>query len=82
MWRYRGGRDGHETLQQFMSFIGSNETSLSVSTVKNKTYPGVAIFSVPYSLSDGFQLDRTNDFGVSVSNNYMLHTYIVSLIDI
>lgn len=24
MWRYRGGRDGRETLQQFMSFLGRN----------------------------------------------------------
>lgn len=22
VWRYRGGRDGHETLQQFMNFLG------------------------------------------------------------
>ena len=22
VWRYRGGRDGHETLQQFMHFLG------------------------------------------------------------
>lgn len=24
VWRYRGGRDGRETLQQFMSFLGRN----------------------------------------------------------
>ena len=22
VWRYRGGRDGYETLQQFMAFLG------------------------------------------------------------
>ena len=26
VWRYRGGRDGHETLQQFMNFLGREKT--------------------------------------------------------
>lgn len=25
VWRYRGGRDGHETLQQFMNFLGRGQ---------------------------------------------------------
>ena len=27
VWRYRGGRDGHETLQQFMHFLGRAQTN-------------------------------------------------------
>ncbi len=27
VWRYRGGRDGHETLQQFMYFLGKPQRS-------------------------------------------------------
>lgn len=58
VWRYRGGRDGHETLQQFMLFIGDAQGGKPV-------YPGVAAFAVPASLSNSFQVDISRDFGVS-----------------
>ena len=29
VWRYRGGRDGHETLQQFMNFLGREQVTES-----------------------------------------------------
>lgn len=35
VWRYRGGRDGHETLQQFMNFLGRAQTE-SVTWVVNE----------------------------------------------
>ncbi len=61
MWRYRGGRDGHETLQQFMCFLGrpqrSSEESSEVTEVvlsqTNKVYPGVAAFCLPELLERG-----------------------------
>ena len=28
VWRYRGGRDGHETLQQFMNFLGREQVAV------------------------------------------------------
>jgi hypothetical protein len=40
VWRYRGGRCGHETLQQFMGFLGDGLHG-------NRTCPGVATFMVP-----------------------------------
>jgi len=60
VWRYRGGRDGHETLQQFMSFIGNDQGVKPV-------YPGVAAFAVPSSLSESFQVDISRDFGVRIA---------------
>lgn len=58
VWRYRGGRDGHETLQQFMNFLGrqplppplEQETlkeSVYVPKRSSKVYPGVVVFCVP-----------------------------------
>ncbi|KAL5493303.1 hypothetical protein EMCRGX_G014460 [Ephydatia muelleri] len=29
VWRHRGGRDGHETLQQFMSFLGQEDPTIN-----------------------------------------------------
>ena len=50
VWRYRGGRCGHETLQQFMGFIGD-------SSHDNKTvYPGVAAFILPSGFRKDYQL--------------------------
>ncbi len=69
VWRYRGGRDGHETLQQFMSFIGNSATKQTMALTQNKKkhqlYPGVAIFIVPSSLRVGFKLNTDSDLGVS-----------------
>ena len=63
MWRYRGGRDGHETLQQFMSFLGRNrdekleggemreEEGGRERRDKGKVYAGVVAFCVPSALA-------------------------------
>lgn len=57
VWRYRGGRDGHETLQQFMAFLGQGVTNKPV-------YPGIALFVVPASLDRSYNVDMARDFGV------------------
>ena len=53
VWRYRGGRDGHETLQQFMNFLGrepaaraegERETGTLEPSRSQKPYAGVAVF--------------------------------------
>ena len=59
VWRYRGGRDGHETLQQFMNFLRKQSHDIS-----GHTYPGVAVFSLPSSLSTEQDVDVSHDFGV------------------
>lgn len=67
VWRYRGGRDGHETLQQFMCFLGRGlEEGVEQETVKNggegeigrqrrrkKVYAGVVAFCLPTALESG-----------------------------
>lgn len=80
MWRYRGGRDGHETLQQFMSFISNDVESELVPMGNNNTaYPGVAVFVIPYSLGNEFELDKTNDLGVRQINahTHLRNIYII-----
>ena len=58
VWRYRGGRDGHETLQQFMNFLNPKSHDQT-----SHAYPGVAVFFLP---SDpGQEVDITRDFRVS-----------------
>ncbi|XP_064383534.1 uncharacterized protein LOC135332129 isoform X2 [Halichondria panicea] len=58
VWRYRGGRDGHETLQQFMYFLGkprmsevtgqgSDKESEGIPSQPRKVYPGVVAFCLP-----------------------------------
>ena len=58
MWRYRGGRDGHETLQQFINFLGrqplpshleqeTQKQGVVVPKRSSKVYPGVVVFCVP-----------------------------------
>ena len=56
MWRYRGGRCGHETLQQFMGFIGNIDSS-------NKVYPGVCSFMLPGKNKKDLNIEQ--DFNVS-----------------
>ena len=59
VWRYRGGRDGHETLQQFMNFLNPKSHDQT-----SHAYPGVAVFFLP---SDpGQEVDITRDFRVSI----------------
>ena len=36
VWRYRGGRDGHETLQQFMNFLGRDRRTETTSLVERR----------------------------------------------
>ena len=69
VWRYRGGRDGHETLQQFMLFIGDAQGGKPV-------YPGVAAFAVPASLSDSFEVDISRDFGVRAVSLCILKLHV------
>ena len=39
VWRYRGGRDGHETLQQFMNFLGrGKEVQLESGTQQGQSH--------------------------------------------
>jgi len=53
VWRYRGGRDGHETLQQFMNFLGKpaarvqTEEATPISPPISDVYPGTVAFCVP-----------------------------------
>ena len=68
VWRYRGGRDGRETLQQFMNFLG-HRTKKCVSEREgergrrdDKVFAGVVAFCVPSaldnenSITDSFQV--------------------------
>ena len=60
VWRHRGGRDGHETLQQFMSFLGREDPTSSdahegtdkdiVQFRRPKAYPGMGVFCVPHTV--------------------------------
>ncbi len=63
VWRYRGGRDGHETLQQFMYFLGKPQRSEVTSQGSDKgsevvlseprnVYPGVVAFCLPELLEN------------------------------
>ncbi|XP_062513876.1 uncharacterized protein LOC134189578 isoform X2 [Corticium candelabrum] len=51
VWRYRGGRDGYETLQQYMGFLGRTTNAesggLSVCVSKPQAFAGMAVFCVP-----------------------------------
>ena len=64
MWRYRGGRDGRETLQQFMNFLGRHYEEKSVGKEGGErgrearrsdenVFAGVVAFCVPSALEDG-----------------------------
>ena len=55
VWRYRGGRDGHETLQQFMNFLKLHDQT-------SHAYPGVAVFFLP--ADPGQEINITRDFRV------------------
>lgn len=55
VWRYRGGRDGRETLQQFMNFLGrhnSENDNMTATEVewKRSVFAGVVAFCVPTAL--------------------------------
>ena len=57
MWRYRGGRDGRETLHQFMSFLGRQhcttqvaEEDKAVTGGNEKLFAGVVTFCIPHAL--------------------------------
>ena len=58
VWRYRGGRDGHEILQQFMNFLNPKSHDQT-----SHAYPGVAVFFLP--ADPGQEMDMTRDFRVS-----------------
>ena len=65
VWRYRGGRDGHETLQQFMSFLGKGpgEKGDGEGGVRGRgrnpreSYAGVLVFCLPRALETGREVD-------------------------
>ena len=64
VWRYRGGRSGHETLQQFMNFLGRHPMEAEEGSVGRRKvttpYPGLAIFFLPeLSQSETEKLDLT-----------------------
>lgn len=59
VWRYRGGRCGHETLSQFMAFIGDG-----IKYGGKPVYPGVAAFALPASLKEGFEINLAHHFKV------------------
>jgi hypothetical protein len=64
VWRYRGGRDRCETLQQYMKFLGhqahhdsSGEQGPSIPP--EKVFPGIAVFFCPSPcIGDGGGADR------------------------
>ena len=75
MWRYRGGRDGRETLQQFMSFLGRDFEGKSVEKEgvgreggvrrnDENVFAGVVAFCVPSALEDGRLENITDEFQV------------------
>ena len=79
VWRYRGGRDGHETLEQFMNFLGREKKA------NKKYFPGVVVFvrgSSKNQLSTArpfevcaiaaFSPGGWNYVGLSKLQNYML----------
>ena len=75
VWRYRGGRDGYETLQQFMNFLGrrdggGEEGQCGVSDGRGmrkkrpRVFAGVVTFCVPTVLETG-KLYTATDYQVS-----------------
>ncbi len=86
MWRYRGGRDGHETLQQFMNFLGREpEEKLEgggevqrylVQKPRRKVYAGVVVFCLPDALeSERATIDVSSAFQVREMTVVVLHTH-------
>ena len=66
VWRYRGGRDGHETLQQFMSFLGKGPREKGEGEGgrgrgrgrgHQESYAGVLVFCLPRALETGRDVD-------------------------
>ena len=53
VWRYRGGRDGRETLQQFMSFLGRRDSQEREGDKPRNVFAGVVAFCVPNALESG-----------------------------
>ena len=70
VWRYRGGRCGHESLSQFMAFIGD-----SIKYGGKPVYLGVATFALPASLKEGFEIN----FKV-YTTSYDYHIYHMTII--
>ena len=55
VWRFRGGRDGYETLEQFMSFLGKG------SQARGNCFPGIVVYirgdaKRPYSAGRPFEV--------------------------
>jgi hypothetical protein len=68
VWRYRGGRDGRETLHQFMSFLcrqNANPRVVSTYEVPKKVFAGVITFCVPCALQCEELESISNDFQVA-----------------
>ncbi|XP_065897600.1 uncharacterized protein [Dysidea avara] len=59
VWRYRGGRDGRETLQQFMGFIGRTTGGNSPNT--DNSFAGVVIFRLPSEVSSWKEMNPKFD---------------------
>ena len=68
VWRYRGGRDGRETVHQFMSFLGRqhHDTAITAKTIdkKGKVFAGVVTFCVPHALECEDLGNISSDFQV------------------
>lgn len=92
VWRYRGGRDGHETLQQFMYFLGkprmsevtgqgSDKESEVIPSQPHKVYPGVVAFCLPELLENepGQQHSSPDVSNLQVSTIMYMYVAVWSL---
>lgn len=61
VWRFRGGRDGHETLQQFLNFL-----SPATPVADLQRFPGVVVLRTPDRLPLGASREAVlSEFGLS-----------------
>lgn len=71
VWRYRGGRDGRETLNQFMNFLGRDDSS------QKAVFAGVVTFCLPHTLESNVS-DITDYFQVSNMVGYAVGEMVSS----
>jgi hypothetical protein len=83
VWRYRGGRDGRETLHQFMSFLGRqhHDTAITAETIdkKDKVFAGLVTFCVPHTLECEDLGNASSDFQVAGMVGYAVGEIVSDL---
>lgn len=95
VWRYRGGRDGHETLQQFMYFLGkprmsevtgqgSDKESEVIPSQPRKVYPGVVAFCLPELLENepGQQHSSPDVSNLQVSTIMYMYVAVIPFLSV